>query len=126
MPRAARICWVLTILYWCGLFGLTHLPAPRLPYIPVTDKTAHTVSYSLLAAGLFTALYLGGRRRPTEIAILVLGTLLAYGAIDEWTQIPVGRSCEMADWNADAAGAAMTVVLATLVTSRIARRQWDV
>ena len=117
MSRLARICWVVTIVYWCGLFGVTHLPAPRLPVIPVTDKTAHAVTYSLLAIGLFCSFFLSKRRRASDVAILVLGIMLAYGAIDEWTQIPVGRSCELADWFADAAGSGVAVVFCTIVSS---------
>ena len=111
--RSARIVLICTILYWCILFAATHVPGPRLPPIPVTDKTAHTISYALLATGLFLSLHRRGRRAPSQIAVIVLGTLLLYGAIDELSQIPVHRSCEMADWNADAAGAGMAVVLMT-------------
>src|SRR3954465_11589133 len=95
---AGGIFWIVVILYWAGLFGATHIPAPRLPPIPVTDKTAHLVSYGFLASLLYLALSRGNRARSSaEVAILVLTILLAYGAIDEWTQIPVGRSCELAD-----------------------------
>ena len=123
MTRSARIVWIVTILYWCLLFAATHLPGPRLPPIPVTDKTAHQISYFLLGVCLFSTLHLRRRRVPSQIAVIVLGTLLAYGAIDEWTQIPVHRSCEMADWNADAAGTGVSVLLCTLViTWRESRR----
>jgi VanZ family protein len=111
---------VLTIVYWCGLFGLTHLPAPQLPKIPVTDKTAHALTYGGLAMGLFVSMFLSKRRRASDVAILVLGIMLAYGAIDEWTQIPVGRSCEMADWFADAAGSSVAVVVGTILSSLFA------
>ncbi|MEO6435447.1 MAG: VanZ family protein [Tepidisphaeraceae bacterium] len=108
MTRAARIGWGLTIVYWAGLFVVTHLPLPRLPYVPVTDKTAHVVAYALLSVALMMSLHRGGKMNP---AVTVLTMLLIYGAIDEWTQIPVGRSCELADWYADAAGAAVGVVV---------------
>jgi VanZ family protein len=44
------------------------------------------------------------------VAVLVLATLLLYAAFDEQTQKLVNRSCEMADWNADAAGTSIAVV----------------
>lgn len=101
------------MLYWCALFTATHIPAPRLPPIPVTDKTAHFVSYGLLAIALSVSFVLSRRKHP---AVLVLGIMLSYGAIDEWTQIPVHRSCEIADWYADGAGSAAGVVVARLLT----------
>src|SRR5262249_5653508 len=96
-----------------ALFAATHVPAYRLPIVPVTDKTIHTVSYGLLAIALMVTLHLRGKL-TAGTGITVLAILLAYGAIDEWTQIPVGRSCELADWYADAAGAAVAVVCVTL------------
>ena len=117
MRRAtARLCWGVTIVYWIVLFGATHLPAPRLPHVPVKDRTAHFVGYALLAAGLMLSLRAGGRLKSGS-AVTVLAILLVYGAIDEWTQaLPfVNRSCELADWHADAAGAAVAVVLTSLI-----------
>jgi VanZ family protein len=112
--RLSRICWGLTIVYWAGLFVLTHLPLPKLPYVPVADKTAHFVSYGLLAVGVIVSLRLRDRGGGGDPAVKVLAVLLVYGVVDELTQIPVGRSCEMADWYADAAGAAAGVVLVSL------------
>ena len=98
-----------------GKSGVPLAVALRLPYIPVTDKTAHFVSYFLLAAGISIAMMLQHRR---NIPVTVLAIALAYGAIDEWTQIPVHRSCELADWYADAAGASTAVVLTSILFSR--------
>jgi VanZ family protein len=116
LPRLTRLCFALTIVYWCALFIATHIPAERLPYVPVTDKTVHFVSYGVLALALFVSLSVARGRAQAELAVTVLGVCLAYGAVDEWLQIPVHRSCELADWYADVAGAATAVVLATLVT----------
>jgi VanZ family protein len=106
-----RFCVAVTLLYWIALFAGTHLPAPRLPPVR-NDKTAHFVGYALLATGLMVSLRATGRLRAGS-GITVLAILLAYGAIDEWTQaLPfIHRSCELADWHADAAGAAVAVVL---------------
>lgn len=114
MPGLARIAWGMTIVYWLVIFGGTHIPAGKLPPPPVTDKTIHTVMYGLLAIAVMVSLHLGGKLQ-SGTGITVLAILLAYGAIDEWTQILVNRSCELADWYADAAGAAVGVVIVTLV-----------
>src|SRR5215813_1509259 len=108
----------MTIVYWAALFAATHLPAYKIPPVPVTDKTVHTVSYGLLAIALMVSLHLRGTLTPGT-GITVLAILLAYGAIDEWTQILVNRSCELADWYADAAGAAVGVVLVTLIVRKL-------
>ena len=114
MPRLARIAWVLTIVYWCGLYALTHTPITVPVVVPVTDKTAHFVAYFILASALFLSMRLSRGRSAARNAVRVLGLMLVYGAFDELTQIPVNRSCEMADWYADIAGSAVAVVLMTL------------
>jgi VanZ family protein len=114
LSRLARIATWLTAAYWLVLFGATHIPALKLPPVPVTDKTIHTVGYGLLAIALMVSLHLRGKLN-SGTGITVLAILLAYGAIDEWTQLLVNRSCELADWYADAAGAAVGVVGVTLV-----------
>src|SRR3954449_7923742 len=50
MPRpshatAVRLLWAITIAYWLAIFTLTHIPAPKLPTIHVSDKIEHLVSY---------------------------------------------------------------------------------
>jgi VanZ family protein len=114
-----------TAAYWLGLFILTHTPV-ALPIIIVSsDKSAHFIGYAMLATALFASLRVLGRRDPM-LMVLVIG--LAYGAIDEWLQIPVGRSCELNDWFADAAGVAAAVTVCTLITrwcdQRAARSSW--
>jgi VanZ family protein len=112
------VCWSLTILYWLTLFTLTHVPPRRLPPIS-NDKTAHFIGYGLLASGLMISLRVSGRLRSGS-AVTVLAIALAYGAIDEWTQkLPfIHRSCELADWHADAAGAAVAVVVCSFLLKR--------
>ena len=115
MSRAAKVCWGVTLVYWCGLYVLTHIPVVIPVHVPVTDKTAHVVAYASLAIALFVSLQLSRRKPAAQTAMLVLTILLVYGAVDELTQIPVGRSCEMLDWYADAAGAALACVVMTLL-----------
>jgi VanZ family protein len=114
----ARFCWAATIIYWIVLFALTHLPAPRLPPVR-NDKMAHFIGYALLAAALMISLRAAGRL-SSRSAITVLAIALAYGAIDEWTQaLPfIHRSCELGDWHADAAGAAVAVVVCSWILHR--------
>jgi len=90
-----------------------------------TDKSAHFFGYGMLGVALFASLRVLGWRDPV-LLVLVIG--LAYGAIDEWLQIPVGRDCELADWFADAAGIAASVAVCALIArwrdQRAARSSW--
>src|SRR4051812_17323392 len=107
-----RAIWLGTAAYWLGLFILTHLPEPPRLIIVGTDKSAHFLGYLALGTAIFTCLRITGRRDPM-LMVLMIG--LAYGAIDEWLQIPVGRDCELNDWFADAAGIAVAVTVCTLL-----------
>ena len=118
-PGLTRLCWTLTALYWLALFSGTHIPAPKLPPIRINDKTIHFVGYGLLAAAIMVSLKASGRLKPAS-GITVLAILLAYGAVDEWTQaLPfINRSCDLLDWHADAAGAATAVVIGSWILGK--------
>ena len=107
--RAVRVVlWVLCAAYWVALFTLTHLP--RVPVVgePVPDKLAHFLAYGVLAGVLYLAKWASGSPAKRS-AYFVLTVSLLYGAMDEITQPLVGRSCELYDWLADAAGAIIVV-----------------
>ena len=114
VPRLRRFAWFITILLWAASFYGTHLPAPRLPVVAVQDKTIHFIAFFGVGVALFWAMRLAKPARR-ELGATVLGILLVYAAIDEWTQPLAGRSCELADWYADAAGAAAAVVVCSAV-----------
>ena len=120
-----RTILLATAAYWLVLFLLTHTPIKLPAIMKNDDKTAHFIGYFLLGIALFTSLRTAGWREPI---LLVLCIGLAYGAIDEWLQIPVGRDCELNDWFADAAGIAVAVTLGTLLArwrdQRAARSSW--
>ena len=122
LPRAI---WLGTAAYWLGLFILTHLPQPPPLIIVSTDKSAHFLGYLALGIAIFASLRVAGPRDPM-LVVLIVG--LAYGAIDEWLQIPVGRSCELNDWFADAAGIAIAATACTLLARwrdrRAERASW--
>lgn len=110
-----RILQILLALYWLTLLTLTHVP--KLPPVgqQVNDKLAHFLAYGALAGLLFVTLWVckpDMRRLPLAVVVLCL----AYGAFDEWTQPFFGRSWELNDWLADAAG--VVVALAVLTPLR--------
>lgn len=84
---------------------------PKLPSpdgIPSFDKIAHFGAYGLLATLWMRAF--AARASRGRAALLAWIVAAAYGATDEWHQSWVpGRSIELADWIADASGAATAV-----------------
>jgi VanZ family protein len=128
MPRtsrstATRILWLTTAAYWLGIFTLTHVPAPHLPTVHVSDKLEHLISYGGLGTLLFLSLW-AARPTWTQIGILTVAIGMMYGAIDEWLQaLPfVNRDCDFLDWTADTAGLALAVVVLTFIRWRWERR----
>ena len=110
--------------YWVALFTLTHLPKVPASGKRVQDKLAHFLAYGVLAGVLYLVLWASQSPRKRAAYFVITVTLL-YGAMDEITQPIVGRSCELNDWLADAAGVALAVgVFASLryVVERSRRR----
>ncbi len=97
----------LTILlagYWLALFVGTHIPRiPTALQMPGADKWQHTVAYTGLAV-LLAARRSIGKRLTWRLVLGIAGVVIAYGALDELTQIPVGRDAEFKDWLADGLG----------------------
>ena len=102
------ICWGVTLAYWAFLAVVTHIPQPRLPGVPVGDKTSHLIGYGTLASMLYVTLWIA-RPRDWSLTWKIPLILFVYGALDEVTQPMFQRSCEFLDWVADAAGALIAV-----------------
>jgi VanZ family protein len=94
----------------------TSWPKPQVPEVRFGDKLVHVALYGVLAWLVARARRMGGR--PSRLLPVVVG-VAAFGAVDEWHQqfIP-GRSAGADDWAADAAGAALGVIAATLHARR--------
>jgi hypothetical protein len=126
------------LIYWCS-----DRPGPSVPALPFaqSDKLLHGIVYALFAGLIFRALWAdeaGGTGIPAchplradspdasgcPTGVLVLGAALAaaYGVTDELHQRLVpGRSCDLFDWMADGAGAALAAVVWTPLTRRFGR-----
>lgn len=109
LPWLPAVAWAAVI--W-SLSARSRVPGPQ---VPGFDKAAHFGAYALLGWLLVWAA--DRSRLPLAVGVL-LGVL--YGATDEIHQMYVpGRSPDVMDWFADAAG----VAAATFVyTRRRARR----
>jgi VanZ family protein len=106
---------VIVVGYWLALFLGTHVPRiPTALQMPGGDKWQHTVAYAGLAC-LLAARRSFGKPLTWRLALGVAGVVIVYGAIDELTQIPVGRDAEFKDWLADSLGTLIGLGLFTLV-----------
>jgi VanZ family protein len=95
--------------YWLALFVGTHIPrVPRALQMPGADKWQHTLAYAGLAFLLAARRSFGKPLTWTRV-LAVAGIVIAYGAVDELTQIPVGRDAEFMDWLADSLGTLLGV-----------------
>ncbi len=104
-PRRG-IGWLLAC-YWTLMFVCSHVTLSEgSPALEIQDKVLHFAAFAGLA--LLAMTYQHVRKGGTGWLDLaaVWGILAAYGAFDEITQIPVGRTGDPLDWLADAAGAA--------------------
>ncbi len=100
VPRSVRrVAW---ITYWVMLAGATHLPPSSPVPLPGAgyDRVVHTSCFLLLTLLTHWAIPV----RTPRILLAWGVTLLAYAALDEWTQAWVGRTPDPLDWVCDAAG----------------------
>lgn len=108
--------------FWIAIFTATHMPISTTIGPPdYGDKIAHFSAYLILAFLLATTWQLAGGILTRRHLVIVWLAVIAYGAFDEITQIPVGRDCEFLDWVADAGGAAAGLLLFVVARHLIAR-----
>jgi len=115
LKRAAAVARYTTLLLLIAMFLATHLPLPftmtsPLP-LPYGDKVLHAIAYMALAlSSLISWELTSGLLQPQHyFAVWLLGTL--YGAFDEVTQIPVGRTPDGTDWLSDILGLVLGLTL---------------
>ena len=109
-----RAILALLTVYWITIFVLTHIPPINLRETGVGDKTAHVVGYFGLGVVLYLWLWVRWPHRRL-IGLWVISICMAYGAVDELLQIPVGRHATVGDWIADTVGALLAVGVMELV-----------
>ena len=116
---AAQFARYATAILLVAMFIGTHLPAQFSPTISYSDKLLHFLAFMTLSLSLLASWELSaGILQPQHyFAVWLFCTL--YGAVDEITQIPVGRVCDGLDWLADIGG-----ILVGLILYRLLRPLW--
>lgn len=105
IARALPAFAVATIIFM--LSAERELPAAAFSF-PYADKLLHAGAYGVLALAIHIALPKGPERWRSFIAVAIAS---AYGLTDELHQRTVpGRSCDVWDWVADTAGAALAML----------------
>ena len=122
MRRLGR--WLPVFLYLAIVFWLSAQSRP-LPFLPPElwgfDKLLHAAEYAVL--GMLLAAALGGEGlAPGRVLPWAVLLASAYGASDEIHQAFVpNRSCDLRDWIADTAGAAVGAGIAAFLQGRRSR-----
>jgi VanZ family protein len=113
--RIARRARTLALVYFVILFVGTHIPATAVGNPNLWDKGFHFGGYALLTICVLAGweLTVGLLQARHFFAVWFAGVL--YAAFDEWTQIPVGRTCDMNDWLADVLGIVGGIVIYQLL-----------
>jgi VanZ family protein len=122
MRRIVRGALLLFALYWATLFVLTHVPVPVQSPVRHFDKVVHFLAYAGLGAGMVSVLP-GAWRRSVTGLMLAIGAACLYGVVDEVIQgfVP-GRTADVLDWCADAAGATVGATFAWTLARALRRR----
>jgi VanZ family protein len=109
--RIASRARTLAIFYFLLLFAGTHIPSIGHSGPSFNDKWGHFGGYLVLTLCILAGweLTIGRLHARHYFAVWLAGVV--YGAFDEWTQIPVGRTCDMNDWAADAIGVLCGIIL---------------
>lgn len=107
MTLARRLwLWGPPVAYMAAIYYQSSLSDVSIPG-GASDKVVHALGYVLLSVLLVRALA-GGlpARVPASVAVVSAALAVAYGASDELHQLFVsGRTADLADLAADAAGA---------------------
>ena len=109
---------IALILYWPGIFVLTHIPISAMPLplgVNLSDKVLHYIAYLSLAFLLWFAIYPNTKVNWKKAPIWwMLFVVVWYGVFDEWLQGYVGRDPDVLDFLADLGGAITALIMLSI------------
>ena len=118
----SRLTLVVLCVYWLTIFVLSHIPKDRVPSgWTVSGKTLHLGAYFVLTLLVFANAQLILRTSlRSKKTWLMIGVVVAYGALDEFLQLFIpGRHGSLLDWAVDVAACLLCVGVLLL-----AQRLW--
>jgi VanZ family protein len=111
-PHYGFVLWAPVVAFMAIIFYVSSLHQAPLPP-GMSDKAGHSLGYIGLGLLMTRAVAGGFPRRVTwRQAVIAIALTTAYGATDEFHQrFVAGRSAELADLYADAAGACIAAAV---------------
>jgi hypothetical protein len=104
------------LVYWPGLFVLTHIPIPQLArQSGMSDKTMHVLAYLGLVFVWWFSIspYKKVNWQKAKVWI-TLGVMVWYSAFDEWLQGCMSRSADVRDFYANLVGTIIGLVILSI------------
>ncbi|MBF0179708.1 MAG: VanZ family protein [Magnetococcales bacterium] len=119
LARKKKGIFILTLLVYSGLIHLLSSieGQPGVQLFENQDKVEHVIAFGVMACVAWCVL----RIHPLfqRAWLWAWCYVAAYGAFDEWHQLFVpGRYADVADWMADAIGAALAICLLEYLHAR--------
>jgi VanZ family protein len=105
-----RIAVLILCVYWTLLTLGTHLPAQVVRGVHGYDKLVHCLAFCGLAFLLAWAVPTNPLRLSQNVLIATFVSV-SYAAVDELTQIPVGRTADWGDFTADVFGVLLGLIV---------------
>ena len=121
LRRLAARARTLAVVYVVVLFIATHIPTISVERFTLSDKVYHLGGYAVLTLCVLTGWELTIRRLEPKhyFAVWLVGTI--YAALDEITQVPVGRTADINDWAADVLGIVTGIIIFRLIRMSLYR-----
>ncbi len=111
-----RLAILVLACYWIALTTATHVSASLVASVHAYDKLIHFSAFGGLAFLIAWAVPTNVSR-PSQNVLIAAFVASCYSAIDELTQIPVGRTADFFDFIADLLG-----ILLGLLVYMVSRR----
>jgi hypothetical protein len=118
LTRRQKITIAFLVIYWIVLVILAHIPIPQVVYqARVSDKWLHFLAYLNLVFLVWYSIRPGDKVRwRSRAAWLIFLAVVAYGGLEELTQPYFGRTKDLMDFLANAAGVAAGLAIFTFLT----------
>ena len=118
LSRRHKVSIISLLIYWPGIFVLTHIPIPQLVRrAGVSDKALHFIAYMVLVVLVWFAVGPYRKVNWRRAAVWwILFVVVWYGVVDEWLQSYVGRGSDVRDFLASLSGTVTGLIILSLVS----------